>query len=365
MDGWSLSINNSSHKGGRVWILWNPSIFHVDFLNYSAQCINMKVTELASTIFFYLSMVYAFNDIQAREELWAQLVDFSVHIKDPWLVCGDFNCVLSHAERLVGNSSDKEIDDFQGCLTSCGLVDSPTRGSFFTWNNKQDVSSRVYSRLDRALINQEWSDQMPTMYAHFLPEGIFDHTPCLLKSSGQQNSFKKRFKYFNMWGKSPYFLQSLQGWWKNSGYGTKMYCLVKKMQQLKPYFRQYNRDYFSDIENSAMLALKNLEYIQAQLAIDPRDSLWLQKEQDAIGEYKELQTACTLFLSQKAKAAWIKDGDSNTKYFHGVIKSNFMKNQVLSISDMAGKEHEDPQMIQNAFLQYYIQLLGTEKATTS
>ncbi|XP_074302990.1 uncharacterized protein LOC141637406 [Silene latifolia] len=175
------------------------------------------------------------------------------------------------------------------------------------------------------------------MYAHFLPEGIFDHSPCLLKTTGQQNSLKRPFKYFNMWGKSPYYLQCLQGWWKNSGYGTKMYCLVKKIQQLKPYFRQYNRDYFSDIENSAILALKNLEYIQAQLAIDPRDTLWLQKEQDAIGEYKELQTACTLSLSQKAKAAWIKDGDSNTRYFHGVIKSNFMKNQ----------------------------LLGTEKATTS
>ncbi|XP_074278720.1 uncharacterized protein LOC141602315 [Silene latifolia] len=295
-------------------------------------------------------MVYAFNDIQAREDLWAQLVNFSVNIKDPWLVCGDFNCVLSHAERLGGSSSDKEIDDFQGCLTRCGLVDSPDGGSFFTWNNKQDISSRVYSRLDRALIIQEWSDQMPNMYAHFLPEGIFDHTPYLLKSTGQHNSFKRPFKYFNMWGKSPYYLQCLQGWWKNSGYVTKI---------------QYNRDYLYDIENSAIFALKNLEYIQAQLAIDPRDTLWLQKEQDAIGEYKELLTACTLFLSLKATAAWIKDGDSNTRYFHGVIKSNFMKNQVLSISDMYGKEHEGPQMIHNAFLQYYIQLLGTEKATTS
>ncbi|XP_074313826.1 uncharacterized protein LOC141649022 [Silene latifolia] len=221
----------------------------------------MKVTELASATSFYLSMVYAFNDIHAREELWAQLVDLSVHIKDPWLVCGDFNCVLSHAERLGGSSSDNEIDDFQSCLTRCGLVDSPAKGSFFTWNNKQDVSSRVYSRLDRALINQEWSDKMSNMYAHFLPEG----------------------------------------------YGTKMYCLVKKMHQLKPSFRQYNKDYFSDIENSAILALKNLEYIQAQLATDPRDILWLQKEQEAISEYKELQNACTLFLSQKAKAAWIKD----------------------------------------------------------
>ncbi|XP_074266725.1 uncharacterized protein LOC141590006 [Silene latifolia] len=122
-----------------------------------------------------------------------------------------------------------------------------------------------------------------------------------------------------------------------------MYCLVKKMQQLKPQFRQYNRDFFSDIENSVVLALKNMGYIQAQLAIDPRDTMCLQKEKNAIGEYKELQSANDLFLSQKAKTAWIKDEYFNTKYFHGVIRSNFMRNQVLSITDMNGQEHEDPQ----------------------
>ncbi|XP_074299511.1 uncharacterized protein LOC141630628 [Silene latifolia] len=131
MDGWSLSTNNNTHKGGKVWILWNPAIFHVDFIDYSAQCIYIK----------------------AREDLWAQLADLSARIIDTWLVCGDFNCVLSHAERLGGSCSDNEIDDFQRCLTRCGLVDSPTRGSFFTWNNKHDINTIVYSILDRALIN--------------------------------------------------------------------------------------------------------------------------------------------------------------------------------------------------------------------
>ncbi|XP_074266555.1 uncharacterized protein LOC141589831 [Silene latifolia] len=168
-----------------------------EVIQSTAQCINMKVKELASTT-FYLSMVYAFNELQVREALWDQLVDFSAHITEPWLVCGDFNCVLYHAKRLGGSSSDTEIDDFQRCLTRRGLVDSPARGSFFTWNNKQDINTRVYSRLDRALVNQEQSDMMSNIYAHFLPEGIFDHTPCLLKSNAQQSNFKIPFKYFNM-----------------------------------------------------------------------------------------------------------------------------------------------------------------------
>ncbi|XP_074288529.1 uncharacterized protein LOC141613686 [Silene latifolia] len=183
IDGWSLTTNNSCHKGGRVWVLWNPSIFHADIVNYSAQCINMEVVENASNKLFYLSMVYAFNDLQAREPLWEQLINFASVVDGAWAVCGDFNCVLSHSERLGGSSTDAEIDAFQGCLTSCGLVDSPAMGSFFTWNNKQEVNARVYSRLDRFLINSDWSCFMSDNYAQFLPEGNFDHTPCILKKA--------------------------------------------------------------------------------------------------------------------------------------------------------------------------------------
>ncbi|XP_074315082.1 uncharacterized protein LOC141651263 [Silene latifolia] len=304
----------------------------------------MRILEIATGKIFFLSMVYGFNDIIARQELWEQLVQFASTVDGPWLACGDFNTVLSHTERLGGSCSDAEIDDFHDCLSKCGLVDSPAMGSLFTWNNKQDVTTRVYSRLDRALINGEWGHQMHDMFAHFLPEETLQ---------------------VNMWGKAPQYLNSISTWWNMYFKGTKMFCLVAKLKQLKGKFRQYNQEHFCDIEKSSIMALKNLEYIQSQLATNPGDLYWSAKESQALNEYKDLKDACTLFLRQKAKATWMKDGDCNTKYFHGVIKSHFLRNQVLSIKDTNGKEHEDPQQIQAAFLKYYIHLLGTESHTVS
>ncbi|XP_074306235.1 uncharacterized protein LOC141641476 [Silene latifolia] len=224
----------------------------------------MKVTEVATDKQFYVSM----------------------------MVAGDFNCVLSHTKRLGGKSLDAEIDEFQSCVDVCGLVYSPAKGAFYTWNNKQDASTRVFSRLDR-------------------------------------------FQ------------------------GTKMFKVVRKLKLLKNHLRQFNKDHFADIERNTMMALKHLEAIQIKIAEDPSNEYWLNMEKQAVEEYNTLQGACTLFFSQKAKLAWNKEGDNNTKYFHGVIRSTVIKNQVVSVKDVRGQGHSDPQAVKDAFLEYYKDLLGT------
>ncbi|XP_074299375.1 uncharacterized protein LOC141630457 [Silene latifolia] len=268
---------------------WNPLI---NFIDYYAQCINIRVTERSSNRRFCLSMVYAFNDLNDRHSLWELLINFAAHIHEPWVVCEDFNCVLSNTERLGGDSGP----------VWCNLLDSPAMGSFFTWINKQDISTRVYSRLDMVLINAEWSVEMNYMCANFLPEGIFDHTPCLIQSSSKQECCRKPFKYYNMWGKSSVFLANLMEWWNDDVQGTKMCRIVRKLKHLKHHLKRFNKDQFDDIENCS--------------------------EKQAHGEVKELQQACALFLSQKAKLAWSRDGDTNSKFFHGEIKD-----AVFSISD--------------------------------
>ncbi|XP_074266692.1 uncharacterized protein LOC141589971 [Silene latifolia] len=176
-----VSTNTSWHNGGRIWVLWNPSIFQVQFLYYSAQLIHMEVLDPTSNFRFYCTFVYAFNGINERTPLWEDLQQFSQHIVAPWVVCSDFNCVLSPSERLGGHTTEEEMNDFQACIDYCSFIDCSAIGSFYTWNNKQDPSTRVYSRLDRVPVNQEWLDAQMDTCAHFLKEGLFDHTPCIIQ----------------------------------------------------------------------------------------------------------------------------------------------------------------------------------------
>ena len=83
------------------------------------------------------------------------------------------------------------------------------------------------------------------------------------------------------------------------------------------------------------------------------------QEQRASDKYKRIHKQYVDYLGQKARAAWIKDGDDNTRLFHQAIKQRRIQNNVYSICDKEGNWVDKPDMIHKAFLEYYLQLLGT------
>ncbi|KAL2903773.1 26S proteasome regulatory subunit RPN3 [Bienertia sinuspersici] len=119
---------------------------------------------------FYCTLVYGANDADMREKRWSEITDFHKRVDDPWLLIGDFNCVLHVEERIGLPVSHNEILSFKNFVTWCDLVDM-RRGT------------RVFTKIDRALIKEQWMSSFPDSVAHFLPEGDYDHSPCIIQFS--------------------------------------------------------------------------------------------------------------------------------------------------------------------------------------
>ncbi|XP_074277987.1 uncharacterized protein LOC141601591 [Silene latifolia] len=254
------------------------------------------------------------------------------------------------------------MEDFQACVDFCNLVDTTATGSYFTWNNKQEAATRVYSRLDRALVNHDWSNDRPDQYAHFYIEGYFDYTPCLIQSRNVAAPKRSYFKYFNMWSGVDQFLPTVQQIWQSNIYGTPMYQVVRKLKLLKQPHKSLNRALFDDVENNSMRAWKHLEYIQEQLRLYPCKPELISLEVAALKEYQEVQKACDSFLIQKSKAIWLTEGDTNTRVFHSYMKNRQARNKILRIADEHGQWTNEPDKIQQVFLSFYKQLLGETAA---
>ncbi|KAL9232282.1 hypothetical protein vseg_007409 [Gypsophila vaccaria] len=255
------------------------------------------------------------------------------------------------------------MEPFKSCVEDCGVFDIASVGSLFTWNNKQKPESRIYSRIDRFLINKAWSNSMPESFAHFMPEGLCDHTPCIVSQSKQVQR-KRIFKYFSMWGSSNKFLPLLHHHWDKQILGTSMFKLVKNMKMLKPVLKDLNKDTYNDIEVRTEVVELKVKAMQEELGKDPTNKVLMEEEYNKLHELKNLMEARASFLAQKSKMKWIEGGDTNSAFFHGIIKGRRDANSVYMIEDRHGQVWDSPEGIKGTFLDFYHQLVGKRQDTS-
>lgn len=157
LKGWCLTSNLSCVNGGRILLAWLHEFFHVNIVTTHAQFIYVIVKNLTLNTSFQCTLVYGMNDGHAREGLWEGIRKIGNNLNMPWMVTCDFNYPLNYEDRIGRPINHTEIDAFRECAHFCGLTDLKQTGCKFTWNNKQVSKDRVYSRIDRTMVNEEYN----------------------------------------------------------------------------------------------------------------------------------------------------------------------------------------------------------------
>ncbi|XP_074304514.1 uncharacterized protein LOC141639250 [Silene latifolia] len=301
-EDWSVFTNSSCHKGGRVWLIWDPGMFMVTIQEITAQCIHAHILDRGRNITFWVTMIYGLNKPTERESLWHRIRKYHHNTKGPWITCGDFNALLVVDERIGG--APVTLADIsplkQLVVQDCELYELKGCWSFYTWTNKHETEGKVYSRIDRVFTNEDWLNVFPGSYANFLPEGLFDHCPCLISFEEILNPRKIPFKYFNMWDRATDFMEIVQNSWGPEVRGTAIFTVVTKLKRLKK-------------------------------VNDPFNEGLCHAESECAKEVRWLHQARTEYLQQKAKLSWAQDGDENSAFIHASIKKRRRKNKVFQI----------------------------------
>lgn len=228
--GWKSYINNTYHPNGRVWVCWNQKEYDLQVLHCSAQMVHCAVISVQGYR-FYLTFVYGFNKDHLRKPLREDLCSLVGSIQDAWCVLGDFNNVLNPDDRLGGAEvTAAEISDFKHCVETCGLQDAVATGHFYTRSNRQNAGDRIFSQIDRCLVNEDWMVKM-TATVEFLPEGISDHSPILIKFDDYMHS-KGVFRFCDMWVKHPQFGSLVAQAFQTQPQGCLMFKLVQRLKAL-------------------------------------------------------------------------------------------------------------------------------------
>ncbi|XP_019235016.1 PREDICTED: uncharacterized protein LOC109215406 [Nicotiana attenuata] len=155
---WRACCNYNAHPNGRIWLLWKSNI-NVQVLVVEDQFIHCEIQEISSNFKAMVTVVYASNDINQRNQLWRKLIQIGANIQDSWLLSGDFNNVLHTDDRIGAPITQAETQGFQDMINTLQLSQVKSSGWYYTWCNKQQPDKRVYSRIDWALGNFDWLQQ--------------------------------------------------------------------------------------------------------------------------------------------------------------------------------------------------------------
>ena len=102
LQGWHF-VDTNSHPPC-ILVGWDAGKYNLQVIDKSSQWITCEVTGVAAQTTVSITIVYGHNKPTDRQALWAHLQDqSSANLTRPWAILGDFNAVLSHADRVGGS----------------------------------------------------------------------------------------------------------------------------------------------------------------------------------------------------------------------------------------------------------------------
>uniref|UniRef100_A0A803PMN7 DUF4283 domain-containing protein n=1 Tax=Cannabis sativa TaxID=3483 RepID=A0A803PMN7_CANSA len=217
----------------------------VNVLFEDKQLVHCKIKMVGFKEEFFLIAVYGKNQMSERKDLCDKLEGIG-HLNEPWIILGNFNAMFSYKDRCGGRKiKDIEIQDSRNWLAQGQVEELKSSGSFFTWSNKHEEGSLVYSKLDRVFANENWVDAFPNVEASFRWGAISDHSYCLVKHITISNKGLKPFRFCNYWtSKVDYKVNVLNTWRKRSTTDLKSlyHQLLRIKHVLKNYYISKNED---------------------------------------------------------------------------------------------------------------------------
>ncbi|XP_074299196.1 uncharacterized protein LOC141630249 [Silene latifolia] len=353
-----LVLNNYPyHSNGRIWVFLDTRRVILISSYGRDQLVHLEVLHHISNKVIYVTFIYGSNDAGHRESLWNELTGLKAKVTN-WILMGDWNIVRNMEERIGPNPpSVTEVLAFNQSLLDCQLEDLHSFGCEYTWTNKQENATRIWSRLDRVVANSLWLIQFPNTQVNVLASGISDHSP-LLVTLQDHYQHKRRFSYLNCWEEHKDYGHVVQQAWDTPVQGDAIYRLFSKLRNVKLKLINLHKCSFSGISEKVKVAYQQLQECQLSLQTKPLDPSLLELEKTLLQTYLALKKAEKSSLLQRAKIQDIKFNDAPTSHYFARIAARKHQCIIGRIRDRNGVDKEGLPEVNQAFIDYYQWFLG-------
>ncbi|XP_024974939.1 uncharacterized protein LOC112513048 [Cynara cardunculus var. scolymus] len=308
--------------------------------------------------------IYAPQDSSEKAALWSKLSDLLESIVvDVWLCCGDFNAVRRPNERLGSDFDSGSALDLNNFIFSNGLLDLNMGGRKFT---RKSADGSKWSKWDRFLVSHNFLDIWPKASVVALPFLYSDHCPVLL--DGCREDFGPiPFKLYNSWLHDADFVQLVKdGWIKNTNVdanSNNIKLFMSKLKHLKSGIKAWRKAKMESGKAEKIALRSKIDDFDARAMNRVLTDADVQARADAMKRVLEIDEAELCDLKQKAKARWDLEGDENTRFFHGILRSKYSRSNILGINEN-GSWIRDPIRIKNSAYEFFKRKFSEDVACT-
>ncbi|GJZ75432.1 RNA-directed DNA polymerase, eukaryota, reverse transcriptase zinc-binding domain protein [Tanacetum coccineum] len=238
--------------------------------------------------------------------------------------------IEEHYARKSTISND--MQEFLDCVNNIGVEDLCMSGMFYTWiKSPSSPNTSILKKLDRVMENDEFTSKF-------------------------KNAREKVIQVCQFHLRKSDFLPIVASVLKIQIDGFHMFQVVKKLKLLKKPLNNLQWKNGDVFERVTCLRSK-LKSAQLEVSLFPRDT---EKKKIVVSIFEEFSEAIDdeeKLLFQKAKVEWLSEGDSNTTYFHRMVKSKRNRNRIMRINNEKGDCLEGSH-IADEFVNHFDKILG-------
>ncbi|XP_074356683.1 uncharacterized protein LOC141696441 [Apium graveolens] len=280
-------------RGGGLAIMWKRTI-DCRVVNHSINYIDVHIMN-RSNVDWRLTCFYGLPERNRRHDSWNLIRSLVKHDNIMWCIYGDFNNMLFVTDKSGSHGHPQSLlDGFKAAIEDSSLVE-----------------------LDLTGVNSH-------------------HDPILLELFNSEFSRKQfRFKFENTWLHEPSFREEVSNQWKEI---PRMH-LLPKLMSISSFMAKWGRNFFHKFRDK----VKKQKAILNEL-IDRSDEEGVRCYFGERRKLEELLLHEEQYWKQRAKAFWLTEGDTNSKFFHATTskrkKSNFISHLVNNENEIISS-HDD------------------------
>ena len=337
-------------RSGGLALMWKNNV-SLSLISQDERLIDSHVTFNNKS--FYLSCVYGHPTQSERHQLWQTLEHISDNRNAEWLLVGDFNEILSNAEKIGGPMREEwTFRNFRNMVSHCDIEDMRSKGDRFSWVGERHTHT-VKCCLDRVFINSAWTATFPYAETEFLDFTGSDHKPVLVHFNESFPRRSKLFRFDNRLIDIPTFKRIVQTSWRTN-WNSRSTPITERisscrqaMARLKHASNLNSEQRIKKLQSSLNRAMESTRRVDRQLIPQLQESLAKAFSDEEI------------YWKQKSRNQWMKEGDQNTGYFHACTKTRYSQNRVNTIMDDQGRMFTGDKEIGNHAQDFFTNIFST------